>query len=94
MRWWRAGKPADGPPPQHDLSPRQLAAARAAAAQARAAYTARRAARLDDYTWLRGQGVSRAEAARRVGVTIRTAQRYDAHLRQAQAEGGGEGRAA
>jgi hypothetical protein len=93
MRWWRAGKPADGPPPPRDLSPRQLAAARAAAAQARAAYSAHRADRIEDYAWLRRHGASRAEAAHRIGVTHRTAERYDAHLRQAHATGG-EGRAA
>jgi hypothetical protein len=76
------------------LSPRQLAAARSAAAKARAAHTERRAGRIEDYTWLRTQGVGRVEAARRVGVTVRTAERYDAHLRQANAMSSGEGRAA
>jgi hypothetical protein len=93
QRWWRAGKPAGGPPPMCDLSPKQLAAAHAAAALARTARTARRVGRIEDYTWLRGQGATRAEAARRVGVTIRTTQRYDAHLR-AQGVDGGESRAA
>src|SRR4051794_5745345 len=80
QRWWRAGKPDGGPPPMRASSAKQIAAAHAAAALARAAYAARRAGRIEDYTWLRGQGASRTEAARRVGVTIRTAQRYDAHL--------------
>ena len=94
QRWCRAGKPDGGPPPARHLSTTRLVAVRTAAALARAARTARRQGRIEDYAWLRGQGATRTEAAARVGVTVRTTQRYDAHLRQAPAQAGREGRAA
>jgi hypothetical protein len=95
QRWWRAGMPAGGPPPARPLSTKRLAAVRTAAALARAARTTRRKGRIEDYSWLlRDQGATRVEAAARVGVSIRTAQRYDAYLRQAQAAHGGQSRAA
>lgn len=41
--------------------------------------------RLEDYAELRDMGVSRAEAATRLGVSLRTAERYEADLRNAGA---------
>lgn len=42
--------------------------------------------RIEDYLWLRDElGLSRAAAAARVGVTLRTIQRYERRLRMAAA---------
>ena len=41
----------------------------------------RRPDRVEDYQWLREQGCSREDAARRLNVCMRTVERYDAELR-------------
>lgn len=74
-RWQRAGKPASGPPPPMPAAP-QLAIARERS-------TAARLGRLEDYSELRSWGVSVKDAARRTGVTERTAWRYEAVRRAA-----------
>jgi hypothetical protein len=51
-------------------------------AAGRRAYSAQRAARVEDYAELRSWGLTRREAAARLGVTLRTLDRYDADLRQ------------
>jgi hypothetical protein len=53
-----------------------------AAATGRRARTAIRNGRIEDYAELRSWGLSRREAAARLGVTLRTLDRYDADLRQ------------
>lgn len=50
------------------------------------AYSAIRAARLEDYAELRSWGLRREQAAARLGVSVRTAERYDAELRQQRQE--------
>lgn len=45
-------------------------------------------ARLEDYAELRNWGLTRAQAAQRMGVTLRTADRYEAVLRQRHRGGG------
>jgi hypothetical protein len=72
-RWIRAGRPDTGPPPPlpHD---RQMAAMREV-------WQERVAGRAEDYQWLtRELRMSRAEAAARLGVSERTAWRYEARL--------------
>jgi len=46
----------------------------------------RRPDRIEDYQWLREQGCSRQAAARRLGVCMRTVERYDAEIRAAGME--------
>ena len=46
---------------------------------------AARLGRIEDYLELRERGLTRTEAARRVGVTKRTVQRYEAGLRSVDA---------
>jgi hypothetical protein len=53
-----------------------------AAETGRRAYSAQRAGRIEDYAELRSWGLTRQEAAARLGVTLRTLDRYDADLRQ------------
>lgn len=65
-RWADHGYPASGPPPQ----------AQGAGGGPGAG------ARIEDYMFLRRHGLSRAEAALRLGVTRRTITRYDAALRK------------
>ena len=68
-RWRLAGKPATGVPArtgQAERIRRSLAARHAA-----------REARIEDYTWLRRTGAPVEAAARRVGVTARTARGYE-----------------
>lgn len=43
---------------------------------------ARTAARAADYAWLRGHGFSIQQAAWRMGVSKRTAERYERRLRE------------
>jgi hypothetical protein len=70
-RWRRAGKPAGGPPPAPTRAEHN--------ALARAGYTAKAAGRAEDYFWLREeQGMTRLHAAERLGISQRTAQRYEA----------------
>ena len=57
---------------------------RAAAARANRVRSIVRAGRIEDYLELRSWGLTRRQAAERLGVTIRTTQRYDAALRQRQ----------
>jgi len=45
------------------------------------------AARLEDFTELLSWGVALPDAARRVGVSLRTAERYEARLRETVARG-------
>ena len=44
-------------------------------------------ARLQDYTDLRSWGLTRLQAAERMGVTLRTVERYERALRQARQPG-------
>jgi hypothetical protein len=44
--------------------------------------------RLEDYAELRSCGLTRRQAAERMGVTLRTADRYEAALRRRQQNGG------
>lgn len=44
--------------------------------------------RLEDYAELRIWGLSRRQAAERMGVSLRTAERYEAALRQQRQDGG------
>ena len=46
----------------------------------------RRPDRVEDYQWLREQGCSREDAARRLNVCMRTVERYDAEIRAAGME--------
>ena len=66
QRWADHGYPASGPPP--------LAQGCGGGPGA--------AARIEDYVFLRGRGLSRAAAALRLGITRRTIRRYDAALRE------------
>lgn len=45
-------------------------------------------ARLEDYADLRSWGLTRRQAAERMGVTLRTADRYEATLRQRRQDAG------
>jgi hypothetical protein len=54
---------------------------REAAGIANAARSAIRAGRIEDYQELRSWGLTRREAAERLGVTLRTVDRYDADLK-------------
>ena len=72
-RWRAAGKPATGVPPRVTETERR---ARIVAATRDA-----QRGRAEDYAFLRDCGLSRADAAARVGVTERTARRvYDRML--------------
>jgi hypothetical protein len=72
-RWVAAGRPDTGPPPPR--APREIVRL---AVQGRG----QRAGRVEDYAILRRErGLSLAEAAAALGVSIRTAQRYDADLK-------------
>jgi hypothetical protein len=44
-------------------------------------------ARLEDYADLRSWGLNRAQAAERMGVSLRTADRYEAELRRQRYDG-------
>lgn len=72
-RWFRAGKPADGPPPlPPGYRPRP------------ALHKGPASDRIEDYGWLRReQGLTREQAAERLGVCERTAWRYERALRLA-----------
>lgn len=70
-RWMEHGFPAGGPPAERV----QMAGWRADG-------------RVEDYAWLREcEGLTRQAAAARLGVTIRSALRYEARLRDAGAAG-------
>jgi hypothetical protein len=74
-RWDRAGRPADGPPPPTPPDEQR--------ALAWEANRAARRNRVEDYAELTRQfGLSRAEAAARLGITERTTWRYEATLRE------------
>ncbi|SET51438.1 hypothetical protein [Nonomuraea wenchangensis] len=74
QRWKRAGRPAEGPPPPMSREDaRQLAIA---------SVRANAAARREDYRELRSWGEPRDQAAARIGVTWRTAGRYERVLRE------------
>jgi hypothetical protein len=64
-RWASHGFPESGPPPQRTGTGPK----------------AGRDSRIEDYLFLRQRGLSRAEAALRLGLTRRTLHRYDAGLR-------------
>lgn len=71
VRWMEHGFPAAGPPAERV----QLVGSSSHG-------------RVEDYAWLReSEGMSRREAAARLGVTIRSALRYEARLRDMDAEG-------
>lgn len=62
--------------PQHRVTGRE------AADLGRRAWSAIRAGRVEDYAELRSWGLTRQQAADRLGVCLKTAERYDADLRQ------------
>ena len=66
-RWADHGYPPEGPPPP----------------QMGTGPKADRAGRIEDYAFLRERGLSRLEAAARLGVVRRTAERYEMRLRVA-----------
>lgn len=71
VRWMEHGFPASGPPAERV----QTAGWRSSG-------------RVEDYAWLReSEGLSRQGAAARLGVTIRSALRYEARLRDATSAG-------
>ena len=74
QRWKRAGRPEGGPP--EPLSRTECAA------RARAAYQEQARGRREDYQELRSWDETREQAAARVGVTERTAWRYERTLRE------------
>lgn len=82
LAWMRVEpESADGP-----ISIRRAMANRAKLEQELAAvdrYKRPSAGRLEDYRELRSQGMSVVDAAERVGVTNRTAERYEQRLREA-----------
>ena len=73
-RWRDAGRPDDGVP-----APMSHAERCAVTAEV---HRQARAARLEDFAELRGQGLSISAAARRVGVVYLTGTRYEAELRK------------
>lgn len=72
-RWDRAGRPEDGPP--------QKTSPLAVLELAWQAHSERRKGRLEDYQDLRSWGLTVERAARRLGLSERTAWRYEAALR-------------
>lgn len=72
VRWLRAGQPEDGPPARHPDPVEAAAEGRRRAA----------AGRREDYQDLRSWGTHREMAAQRLGVSLRTTQRYDRALRE------------
>ena len=50
-------------------------------AAGRRAYSAKRAGRVEDYAELRSWGLTRREAGARLGLSLRTLDRYDAELK-------------
>lgn len=84
-RWRKYGRPQDGPPAprRRAWTAQQRAANRDNILAAIAARIANAAGRCEDYQWLRDeQGLTREQAAERLGVTMRTAWRYEARIRQ------------
>jgi hypothetical protein len=75
-RAFRAGRLDDYPPHPMSLDRRRVAAARMVQGK-----QAARDGRLEDYIELRSWGLSRREAAARVGVTLRTTVRWHHRLR-------------
>jgi hypothetical protein len=71
QRWNRAGRPSSGPPPR----------AQDPIAAAEAGRRAAKAARMEDYQDLRSWDVRRDVAAARIGVSVRTVERYERDLR-------------
>lgn len=84
--WYNAGRPDPGPPlpsSQRGAHPRQIAVARRSIRRAIAANQARADGRREDYAWLRNeQGLTIAQAAERMRVSHRTAQRYERALQE------------
>jgi hypothetical protein len=77
----RAGFPAAVPPRRHaPFSAAFVAAAVALAADRRSG----RAGRLEDYADLRSWGATPERAAERVGITLRTAERYESAYQQSR----------
>jgi hypothetical protein len=76
-RWFKAGKPAGGPPPVQEESTEPAFAAHMAAF----------AGRLADYQWLlqRERRLTAQQAADRMGVSLRTVRRWNALLASGQA---------
>lgn len=74
VRWLRAGRPDDGPPRRLDHAEHIT--------RLTAGHSAARRARIEDFGFLRADGLSIAAAAARVGVTERTGWDYEMHLRR------------
>jgi hypothetical protein len=72
QRWYQAGRPDDFPPPRWTWTGTW-------------AGRGTREDRIDEYAELRSWGLSRAEAAVRLGLCRRTIERYESHLRKANA---------
>jgi hypothetical protein len=80
-RWLDHGKPAVCPPPAKECRTFTLEDRRLA----REALTAARLSRIEDYVWLtREQRLSRDGAAARMGISIRTAERYEAAIKHGE----------
>ena len=67
-RWRNAGRPPEGPPPPRDPTEEQRQ---------------ERLARVEEYVFFtREYGLSREDAAGRLGICLRTAERYERTLRE------------
>lgn len=78
-RWLRAGKPEEGPPPPLSLP------------EIGRMHSAAKAGRVEDYEWLtRDEGLTLYAAAERLGISSRTAWRYERALRESVAAPSGE----
>lgn len=66
VRWLRAEQPEEGPPPRHPDPVAAAAEGRRRAAQGRR----------EDYQDLRSWGIRREFAAERLGVSVRTTERF------------------
>lgn len=73
-RWNDAGRPASGPPAPLPLTGRNAAWT--------GQLTAEREARVAEYASLRGRRYTNAQAAWRMGISVRTAQSYGRELKQ------------
>lgn len=71
-RWRSNGRPADGPPPARPRAENARGAFAAVAARAHA----RMQVRMENYAELAAAGLNRREAAERLGVSLRSIERY------------------
>lgn len=84
VRWDRAGRPADGPPPLLDPTAQRHARI-TNIAKANTANQRRFVERREEYDWLRYADEIPEQAAARVGVGVRTAFRYEAARKEVAA---------